>query len=105
MERRYAADSDTRTIVEPTEQEQEERSTGIAARRTSSELARQSQGLPLFRPEALAERESQWMGTVLLAPKLPYRFFAGFALITILAVLALLIFAYYTRSERVSGWL
>lgn len=61
--------------------------------------------LQLFRPEALAEHQTQWLGTVLLAPRLSHRLFALFAAITAAAVLALLFFASYTRTARVNGWL
>jgi len=43
---------------------------------------------PLFRPEAIAEQQTQWLGTVLLAPSLSHKFFALFAAIA--AVLALI---------------
>jgi membrane fusion protein len=60
---------------------------------------------PLFRPEVLAERQTQWLGTVVLTPKLSYRLFALFAAVTSIAILWLLFFADYTRKERVNGWL
>ena len=31
-----------------------------------------SSDTPLFRPEAVAERQTQWLGTVLLAPRLSH---------------------------------
>lgn len=74
----------------------------------STELARQrdSHGeQSLFRSEAIAEQQTAWLGTVLLAPSLPYKLFAGFAALTASAILALLFLADYTRKERVSGWL
>jgi len=60
---------------------------------------------PLFREEVMAERQSQWMGTVLLTPHLSYRLFAAFAGLATLAVLALLFFGHYTRKARIVGWL
>ena len=60
---------------------------------------------PLFRPEVLAERRTQWLGTVLLAPQVSYRLFALYAVLISGAVLGLLFFGSYTRTERVSGWL
>lgn len=60
---------------------------------------------PLFRPEVLAERQTRWLGAVLLAPRLSERLFAAFALATTAAALALLFGASYTRKARVSGWL
>lgn len=60
---------------------------------------------PLFRPQALAERRTQWLGTVLLAPRLSHMVFAVFAASAAGAVLALLVFAEFTRTARISGWL
>lgn len=59
----------------------------------------------LFRPEVLAERKAQWLGTVLLVPKLWQHMFAVFAAATAACVLALLFFASYPRKVRVTGWL
>jgi membrane fusion protein len=60
---------------------------------------------PLFRPEVLAERQTQWLGTVLLTPRPSHRFFTVFAVIAAAAVLGLLLFGDFTRKERISGWL
>lgn len=60
---------------------------------------------PLFRPEAIAEQQTQWLGTVLLAPKISHSIFAIFAAVTTVAILSLLFFADYTRKERINGWL
>ena len=60
---------------------------------------------PLFRPAVLAERQTQWLGTVLLAPRPSHRFFTFFAAIAAAAVLGFLLFADFTRKERISGWL
>lgn len=60
---------------------------------------------PLFRPQALAERRTRWLGTVLLAPQLSHSLFAAFAALAASAVLALLFFAEFTRTARISGWL
>lgn len=60
---------------------------------------------PLFRPEVLAERQTQWLGTVLLAPRLSHRVFTVFAVLATAAILSLLFFADYTRKARVNGWL
>jgi membrane fusion protein len=60
---------------------------------------------PLFRPEVLAERQSQWLGTVLLAPTLSQRLFAIYALLVTGAIAALLFLGEYTRTAKVSGWL
>ncbi len=73
----------------------------------SSELAtrRSPAELQLFRAEALAERSAQWVGPVLLAPRVSYRLFTALAVFACAGVFALLFFADYTRSARVNGWL
>ncbi len=60
---------------------------------------------PLFRPAVLAERQTQWLGTVLLAPRPSHRNFTVFAAIAAAAVIGFLLFADFTRKERISGWL
>ena len=60
---------------------------------------------PLFRPEVFEARSSEWLGTILLAPKITERLFSYFALLTVAAILGMLFFAEYTRSQKVSGWL
>jgi membrane fusion protein len=60
---------------------------------------------PLFRPEVIAERQTQWLGTVLIAPRFSHSLFTAFAALTAAAILGLLIFASYTRKERINGWL
>lgn len=60
---------------------------------------------PLFRSQVLAERKTRWLGTVLLTRPLSHAFFAGFALLAMTAVLALLALGEFTRKARVSGWL
>ncbi len=59
----------------------------------------------LFRQEVLAERQARWLGTVLIAPRMSYRLFAGFAILAIAATVALLCFGEYTRKARINGWL
>ncbi len=59
----------------------------------------------LFRDEVVAEQQTQWLGKVLLAPRLSYGLFAAFAGISALALLALLFFGSYTRKARIQGWL
>src|SRR5689334_25405443 len=53
----------------------------------------------------MAERQTQWLGTVLLAPRLSYRLFAAFAGIATLAIVALLFVGSYTRKAHIVGWL
>jgi membrane fusion protein len=60
---------------------------------------------PLFRPEVMVEHQSQWLGTVLLEPKITHWMFASLALLATAAVLGLLFFASYTRKARINGWL
>jgi membrane fusion protein len=60
---------------------------------------------PLFRPEVLAERQTQWLGTVLLAPKISHRLFTFYALLVTASIAALLFVGEYTRTAKVSGWL
>jgi len=59
----------------------------------------------LFRPEVLAERQAQWLGTVLLTPRLSHRLFALFATLTVAGVFTLLYFGDFTRKTRIEGWL
>jgi membrane fusion protein len=60
---------------------------------------------PLFRQQAVTAQQSQWLGEVLFTPKISYRLFVTFALLSIACVLALLFFADYARKERINGWL
>lgn len=60
---------------------------------------------PLFRPEALVAKRTQWLGGVVLAPRLSFRLFVLFAVCAATAVLSLLVFAHYTRTARLDGWL
>jgi membrane fusion protein len=60
---------------------------------------------PLFRPEVLAERQTQWLGTVLLTPKILHGMFTAFGCLTAAAILCLLIFGDYTRKAHINGWL
>lgn len=60
---------------------------------------------PLFRAEVLAEQQTQWLGTVLLAHRLSHSLFAAFAALVTAAILGLLFFADYTRTARINGWL
>src|SRR3954447_11615300 len=60
---------------------------------------------PLFRTEVLAERQTKWLGTVLLAPTVSHGLFAVFATLTMAAILGLVFFASYTRKAHVNGWL
>lgn len=68
-------------------------------------MADSSEKLPLFRPEALEAQQSQWLGTVLLAPRLSFRVFTLFALLAATGILGLLFFVDYTSKARINGWL
>src|SRR5688572_28018802 len=59
----------------------------------------------LLRSEVLAECQTQWLGTVLLAPRLSHRLFALFSALAVVAVLGLLFSADFTRKSRINGWL
>jgi membrane fusion protein len=60
---------------------------------------------PLFRPEVLRERQAEWMGPILLKPRAMHLWFAAIAALTVIAILAVLFLASYTKKARVSGWL
>lgn len=60
---------------------------------------------PLFRSKVMAERRGRWLGTVLLSPTMSHTLFVTFAAVAVAAVLSLLFFASFSRSEQVSGWL
>lgn len=62
-------------------------------------------GPALFRPEVVAERQSQWLGTVLLTPRLSHALFAVCAAAALAAVVGLFTFAEYTKKARLNGWL
>ena len=59
----------------------------------------------LFRQEALDQRKSQWLGTVLLEPRLSFRISAAAALVFLSLVLTFLVFGSYTRKAKISGWI
>jgi membrane fusion protein len=59
----------------------------------------------LFRQEVAAARQSQWLGTVLLAPTISQGLLTAFATLTMAGLVSLLFFADYTRKERINGWL
>jgi membrane fusion protein len=60
---------------------------------------------PLFRAEVMAERQTQWLGTVLLEPKFTQSIYTWIAVMAGAAVFALLLFGSYTRKAHVNGWL
>ena len=72
---------------------------------TVTAAAPASRPAPLFRVEALEAQRTQWLGSVVLAPRLSFRLYALFAALALIAVLSLVIFASYTRTARMQGWL
>jgi membrane fusion protein len=69
------------------------------------EESRTAESEPLFRPEVLAERQTQWLGTVLLGPRVSSFMFVMAATIAAVTVLAVLFFGSFTRKAHISGWL
>jgi membrane fusion protein len=53
----------------------------------------------------MVEHQSQWLGTVLLEPKITHWMFVSLALLATAAVLGMLFFTSYTRKARINGWL
>src|SRR6478752_195165 len=61
--------------------------------------------LRLFRSEVIEARQTQWLGTVMLAPRASFRLFTLVGVAAAVAIVALLCFGHFTRTARVSGWL
>ena len=61
--------------------------------------------MPLFRHEVLAERQNQWVGSVVLAPRASHRWFTWVAATTCAGLVALLLLGHFTRTARLGGWL
>lgn len=53
----------------------------------------------------MAERRTQWLGSVLLEPRVSSRVFVTIATVAATAVLLLLLLGSYTRKAQVGGWL
>ena len=68
-------------------------------------MARLMSDTPLFREEALAERQTQWLGTVLLVPRMSHTLLAVLGASAAAALVGLLWFGSYTRTARIGGWL
>jgi membrane fusion protein len=73
------------------------------------ECARKARGIvpatSLFRTEIRPRQANPWLGSVLLAPRPSHRLFALFAALATAALVAVLVFAQYTRKARIAGWL
>ena len=61
--------------------------------------------LRLFRSEVIEARQTQWLGTVMLAPRASFRWFTLAGVAAAAAIVALLCFGQFTRTARVNGWL
>ena len=59
----------------------------------------------LFRREVLDDRQTRWLGAVLLEPRLSDRSFGRVSLLLVAAVAAFFVFGSYTRKARINGWL
>jgi membrane fusion protein len=79
-----------------------------AAARPSGALAEQKAPLRvesgLFRPEVVTERQTQWLGTVLLTTPISHTVLTASAVLVAAAVLGFLFFADYARKARINGW-
>jgi membrane fusion protein len=84
-------------------------SPGTAVAAGSRGSVGEERGLPtgrgLFRPEVLAERQAQWLGSVLIAPRVSYRLFTAFGVLSAAGVVAMLLCGQYTQKARINGWL
>jgi membrane fusion protein len=81
---------------------QADRRVPAVAARTNVESA--GPDLRLFRTEVLEARQTQWLGTVILAPRASFRLFTLVGLIAAAAIIALLCFGQFTRTAHVNGW-
>jgi membrane fusion protein len=70
-----------------------------------SEVAPTGADSPLFRTEVLTARQTQYLGSVRLAPRPSFQLFTLIGLLAAAAMLALLFLANYTRASRINGWL
>ena len=61
--------------------------------------------LRLFRSEVFDARQTQWLGTAILAPRASFRLFTLVGLVAAAAIVALVCFGEFTRTARVNGWL
>jgi membrane fusion protein len=61
--------------------------------------------LQLFRHEVAAARQTQWLGTVLLTPRMSHTVLTLLGVLAAAAIFALLFFMDFTRTARINGWL
>jgi membrane fusion protein len=76
----------------------------IVDRERSRELA-PANAAALFRHEVLAERKTQWLGAVLLEPRISHKVSMVVSVAAAAAIIGILFLGTYTRKERISGWL
>ena len=67
--------------------------------------SRSCKSQPLFRDEVIAEQRTQWLGPVLLEPRMRSGIFVTAAMIAALALVALVFFGSFTRKAVLNGWL
>lgn len=60
---------------------------------------------PLFRREAIEARRTQWLGVVLLEPRLSHRLFGWCGIAICVGFAVFILIGSYTRKVRVVGWL
>jgi membrane fusion protein len=76
----------------------------IVDRERSRELTT-ANATALFRHEVLAERKTQWLGAVLLEPRISHKVSMIVSVCAATAIIGILFLGSYTRKERISGWL
>lgn len=60
---------------------------------------------PLFRPEAVAQQQERWLGTVLMTPRPSYALMTAIVMVLVAGVIGLCALGEYTRKARLVGWL
>lgn len=60
---------------------------------------------PLFRAEVMQRQQSQWMGTVLLAPRMSATVISIAAVAAAITILLMLLLGSYARKASIEGWL
>jgi membrane fusion protein len=60
---------------------------------------------PLFRPEAVAEQQGRWLGSVLIVPRPSWTLMAAVVSVLVTGLFGLLLFGEYTRKARLAGLL
>jgi membrane fusion protein len=59
----------------------------------------------LFRPEAVAEQQDRWLGSVVLVPRVSHTVFTAVAAVIVVGVIGLFTFGKYTHKAQMGGWL